>query len=66
MYSPLVCSVTSSTGASTGVSAPGAAIFQDAAYPAKYDSHGPRIIGTVVGPDAHRVTVRLVPEEGNP
>ncbi len=38
----------------------------DAAYHAKYDRHGPRIVGSVVGPSAHRVTVRLVPqpEEG--
>jgi hypothetical protein len=33
----------------------------DAAYHAKYDRYGPRIVGSVVGPDAHRVTVRLVP-----
>ena len=38
----------------------------DAAYHAKYDRYGPRIIGSVVGPSAHRVTIRLVPqpEEG--
>ena len=36
----------------------------DAAYHAKYDRHGPRIVGTVVGPDAAAVTIRLVPEEG--
>jgi hypothetical protein len=35
----------------------------DAAYQAKYDSYGPRIVGSVVGPDAHRVTIRLVPQE---
>ena len=34
----------------------------DAAYHAKYDSYGPRIVGSVVG--AHRVTIRLVPEPG--
>jgi hypothetical protein len=34
----------------------------DAAYHAKYDSYGPRIVGSVVGPGAHRVTVRLVPD----
>ena len=28
----------------------------------KYDRHGPRIVGSVVGPSAHRVTVRLVPQ----
>jgi len=37
----------------------------DAAYHAKYDSHGPRIVGSVTGPGAHRVTVRLVPQPGN-
>ena len=31
----------------------------DAAYHAKYDRHGPRIVGTVVGPDAAAVTIRL-------
>jgi hypothetical protein len=34
----------------------------DDAYHAKYDTYGPRLVGTVVGPDAHRVTVRLVPD----
>jgi hypothetical protein len=34
----------------------------DAAYHAKYDQYGPRIVGSVVGPGAHRVTVRLVPQ----
>jgi hypothetical protein len=34
----------------------------DAAYHAKYDRYGPRIVGSVVGPDAHRLTVRLVPD----
>ena len=34
----------------------------DAAYHAKYDHYGPRIVNTVVGADAHRVTVRLVPD----
>jgi len=33
----------------------------DAAYHAKYDRHGPAIVGTVVGPDAAQVTIRLVP-----
>jgi len=32
----------------------------DAAYHAKYDRYGPRIVGSAVGPSAHRVTVRLV------
>lgn len=39
--------------------ADGAAI--DAAYHAKYDRYGPRIVGSVVGDDAHRVTIRLNP-----
>jgi hypothetical protein len=33
----------------------------DAAYHAKYDGHGPKIVGTVVGAHAHDVTIRLVP-----
>jgi hypothetical protein len=33
----------------------------DAAYHGKYDRYGPRIVGTVVGPHARAVTVRLVP-----
>ena len=33
----------------------------DAAYHTKYDRHGPRIVGTVVGPDAVHVTIRLLP-----
>jgi hypothetical protein len=44
--------------------APAAAEAQDdidAAYHAKYDRYGPRIVGSVTGPDAHNVTVRLVP-----
>ena len=36
----------------------------DAAYHAKYDSYGPRIVGSVLGLDAHRVTIQLVPEPG--
>lgn len=35
----------------------------DAAYHAKYDRHGPRIVGTVVGPAAHAVTIRLGPRD---
>ena len=34
----------------------------DAAYHAKYDRYGPRIVGSVTGPDARQVTVRLVPQ----
>jgi hypothetical protein len=33
----------------------------DAAYHLKYDRYGPRIVGSVVGPEAHAVTIRLVP-----
>ena len=33
----------------------------DAAYHAKYDRYGPEIVGSVVGDEAHRVTIRLVP-----
>jgi hypothetical protein len=34
----------------------------DAAYHAKYDGYGPRIVGSVTGPGAYQVTVRLVPK----
>jgi hypothetical protein len=34
----------------------------DAAYHAKYDRYGPRIVGTVVGPEAARTTLRLAPQ----
>jgi hypothetical protein len=33
----------------------------DAAYHAKYDRYGPKIVGSVVGPQAEAVTIRLVP-----
>jgi hypothetical protein len=33
----------------------------DAAYHAKYDRHGPSIVGTVVSPEAAGLTLRLVP-----
>ncbi len=33
----------------------------DAAYHAKYDRYGPRIVGSVVGPDVYDVTIRLLP-----
>ena len=36
----------------------------DAAYHAKYDSYGPRIVGSVTGAGSHKVTVRLVPQPG--
>jgi hypothetical protein len=32
----------------------------DAAYHAKYDRYGPQIVGSVTGPDARDVTVRVV------
>lgn len=35
----------------------------DAAYHAKYDRHGPAIVGTVVGDDKAHVTIRLVPRD---
>jgi hypothetical protein len=41
---------------------PGAQDDIDAAYHAKYDRYGPRIVGSVTGPDTHHVTVRLVPQ----
>jgi len=37
----------------------------DAAYHTKYDGYGQRIVGHVVGPDAHPVTIRLVPAVPN-
>jgi len=36
----------------------------DAAYHAKYDRHGPAIVGTVTGSDAEATTYRLVPRAG--
>jgi hypothetical protein len=38
----------------------------DAAYHTKYDRYGARIVGHVVGPDAHNVTIRLVPTRPDP
>jgi hypothetical protein len=35
----------------------------DAAYHAKYDRYGPKIVGSVVGPNVKDVTIRLVPRE---
>lgn len=40
---------------------PGAHAAIDAAYHAKYDRYGPRIVGSVVGPAVKAVTIRLVP-----
>jgi hypothetical protein len=36
----------------------------DAAYHGKYDRYGPRIVGSVTGPTAEAVTIRLVPDQG--
>ncbi len=38
----------------------------DAAFHAKYDRYGPRIVATVVGPDAAKVTLRLQPTPTSP
>jgi hypothetical protein len=35
----------------------------DAAYHAKYDRHGPAIVGTVVGATAAKTTIRLLPRD---
>jgi len=35
----------------------------DAAYHAKYDRHGPGPVSHVTGPDAHAVTIRLLPTD---
>jgi hypothetical protein len=40
---------------------PGVHAAVDAAYHAKYDRYGPRIVGSVVGPDVEAVTIKLVP-----
>ncbi len=45
----------------TAEAAPNVHAGIDAAYHAKYDRHGPRIVGGVTGPDAEAVTIRLVP-----
>jgi hypothetical protein len=37
----------------------------DAAYHAKYDRYGPHIVGTVTGPHAAPVTLRLVPQDAS-
>lgn len=41
--------------------APGVHAAIDAAYHVKYDRYGPRIVGSVVGPHAEAVTIRLAP-----
>lgn len=43
---------------------PGAQDGIDAAYHAKYDRYGPQIVGSVTGPGAYDVTVRLLPQPG--
>jgi threonine dehydrogenase-like Zn-dependent dehydrogenase len=43
--------------------APDAHAAIDASYHAKYDHYGPKIVGSVVGPHAQPVTVRLVPRD---
>ena len=40
---------------------PGVHAAIDAAYHAKYDRYGPKIVGTVVGPAVEAVTLQLVP-----
>jgi hypothetical protein len=40
---------------------PGVHTAIDAAYHAKYDRYGPKIVGSVVGPHAQALTVRLAP-----
>ena len=42
---------------------PGVHADIDAAYHSKYDRYGPAIVGSVVGPEAEAVTIRLVPRE---
>jgi uncharacterized cupin superfamily protein len=37
----------------------------DAAYHAKYDQYGPKIVGTVVGPEAAAVTIKLEQPSAN-
>ncbi|WP_024287326.1 DUF2255 family protein [Cellulomonas sp. KRMCY2] len=41
----------------------GAHTAVDAAYHAKYDRYGPGIVGSVVGPKVHDVTIRLLPRD---
>lgn len=48
---------------SFGEAAPGAHPAIDAAYHAKYDRHGTRIVGTVVGDQVAPLTIRLVPRD---
>jgi hypothetical protein len=41
--------------------APDAHAAIDAAYHGKYDRYGPKIVGSVVGPEVEAVTIRLTP-----
>ena len=41
--------------------APGVHAAIDATYHTKYDRYGPSIVGSVVGPEAEAVTIKLVP-----
>ncbi len=43
------------------IAGPEVTVEVDAAYHAKYDRYGPRIVGTVVSPEAVRSTLKLVP-----
>jgi hypothetical protein len=45
--------------------APGTHAAIDAAYHAKYDRYGPRIVGSVVGPEVEAVTIKLVPRSSD-
>ncbi len=45
--------------------APGVHAAIDAAYHTKYDRYGPRIVGTVVGPEVEAVTIKLVPRSSD-
>jgi hypothetical protein len=51
--------------ATFGEASAGAHAAIDAAYHAKYDRYGPTIVGSVVGPHAEAVTVRLVPHDND-
>jgi hypothetical protein len=45
---------------------PAVEVAIDDAYHAKYDRYGPKIVGTVVGAEAHGVAIRLVPAGERP
>jgi hypothetical protein len=46
-----------------GEAAAGVRASIDGAYHTKYDGYGPQIVGSVTGPHAEAVTIRLVPQE---